>query len=566
MHCNRSLLLLLAALFLVSASLYHPGSTTAQEAVAATPNESTTNPTGTYYIPMRDGTKLATDVYVPDGDGPFPVIFIRFPYNKALGVTIGPEANRRGYCFVAQDTRGRYLSEGANLPFDADGQADGQWDGYDSAQWISEQPWCNGRIGTWGGSAGAITQYLLAGTGHPNVVSQHLVVGAPSLFQEAIYRGGIFRQAMVTDWIRQTRFQDNALDLWTSNFLYNQYWKDREITHLYSQVRPAGMHIGGWYDIFAQATVDAFLGYQNSGSPSAQGKQKLIMGPWTHHVLNKQVGQLVFPNADRVPENLHDSWLWFDATLKDQTNAVQSAAAVTYYVMGDTSDPNAPGNRWRSAAQWPPFPPRPTKLLLNGDRSAVLDATDSQPAASTGEVLSFHSDPENPVPTLGGYELTIPAGAFNQEAIESRQDLLVFTTPPLTEPLEVTGNVLAHLLVECSQPDADLIVRLCDVYPDGKSYNICEGALRLRFREGLDKETHIPVDSNRPVPVKISCWPTSIIFNKGHSLRVHIAASNSPALQPNRQNGLPPNEGAAQKAEIKVHLGSEGSYLLLPTP
>ncbi len=547
---RRHFLTTIACLTLLIGTLGWPSDTRAQ------PEKTTA--TGTYMVAMRDGTQLATDAYVPEGDGPWPVVLLRFPYNKALGIGLGPDANRRGYVFVAQDTRGRYLSEGENLPFDADGQADGKWDGYDTAQWISEQPWCNGKIGTWGGSAGAITQYLLAGTGQPNVVSQHLVVGSPSLYRNGIYRGGIFRQAMITDWLTQTHFDDRALELWTTPYALNQYWKDREISLRFQQVRPAGMHIGGWFDIFAQSTVDAFIGYQTEGAPTARGHQKLIMGPWTHSVLQKEAGELTFPGADSVPNNLHDPWLWFDATMREQTNAISSAKAVTYYVMGDTKTQGAPGNEWRAADQWPPQPTTPTPLFLHADHSASV----SPP--STAKSLTIKSDPLAPVPTIGGYELTIPAGPRNQNAIESRPDLLVFTSTPLAEPLELTGNVLAKLSLSCSTPDADLIVRICDVYPDGKSYNICEGALRLRFRNGLDEETPLPI--NQPFDVELALWPTSIIFNSGHRLRIHVAASSSPALQPNAQNGLKPGEGEPQTSQISLHTGPSDSYLLLPVP
>ncbi len=511
----------------------------------------------THQVTMRDGTRLATDVNLPEGDGPWPVIFLRFPYNKALALGIWPEATRRGYVFVAQDTRGRFASEGANLPFDADGQADGQWDGYDSAKWISEQKWCNGRIGTWGGSAGAITQYFLAGTGQPNIVSQHLTVGASSLFRESIYRGGIFRKAMVEDWLKGTKFEPRALELWTSNYLLNDYWKDREIVQHYPNVNAVGVHIGGWYDIFAQATVDAFLGYQTLGGPRAKGHQKLIMGPWTHGVMQKKAGDLQFPDADKPPGTAHDPWAWFDATLKSDATEADLQPVVTYYVMGAVDEAGAPGNEWRTAPQWPPVETVPSSLHLRSDRSASLEN-----AGDSGAAV-YLSDPSQPVPSIGGYELTIPAGPKNQQPIESRSDLLVFTSEPLKEPLEVTGNVLASIRVQLTTRDADLIVRLCDVYPDGRSFNITEGALRLRFRDGFEREKWM--NPEEAVTVQIPLWPTSMIFNQGHRLRVHIASSSAPALEPNLQNGQAPRTGEPQQAEVTVFLGENQSYLTLPT-
>lgn len=510
----------------------------------------------THTVAMRDGVKLATDVYLPEGDGPWPVIFLRFPYNKAMGAGIGPDANKRGFAFVAQDTRGRYASEGENLPFDADGQADGKWDGYDSAEWIAKQPWCNGKIGTWGGSAGAITQYLLAGTGQPNVVSQHLTVGASSLFRDSIYRGGIFRTAMVEDWLTGTKFESRALDLWTKNYPLTYYWLDREIVSRYGKVNAAGMHIGGWFDIFAQATLDAFLGYQTQGGPGAKGKQKLVMGPWTHAVLNDKAGDLAFPGTRATPGDVHDPWKWFAATLKGEANGILEAPAVTYYTMGAIGEDGSPGNQWRTAAAWPPVKTRGRTLYLSADHKAAFE-----PPTESGK-LSYASDPANPVPSIGGYELTIPAGPKDQQPIESRPDLLVFTTEPLSEPMEVTGNAIAHIKVASDAPDTDLIVRLCDVYPDGRSFNICEGALRLSLREGLDHQVWLK--PGEMVSVEIKLWPTSMIFNRGHRLRVHIASTSFRALEPNRQNGQPLRTGDNRIANNAVFLGKDTSCLVLP--
>lgn len=509
----------------------------------------------THMVPMRDGIQLATDVYTPDGEGPWPVIFLRFPYNKAGGAGIGPEAAKRGYVFVAQDTRGRFASEGENLPFDADGYADGKWDGFDSARWIAGQPWCDGKIGTWGGSAASITQYFLAGTGQPNVVSQHLTVGAPSLFQNGVYRGGILRKALTEGWLESTKFDPSALDRWTKNYPYGKYWEDREITAQFGNVHAAAIHIGGWFDIFSQATVDAFLGYQNQGGAGARGKQKLIMGPWTHGVLQDKAGDLSFQGARSVPGDLQDPWKWFAATLKGKANGILDAPAVTYYVMGAVGEAGAPGGAWRTADHWPPVEARDRSLYLRADHTAGFEG-----AAGTG-ILKYTSDPTDPVPTVGGNELTLPAGPKDQRAIEARSDVMVFTSEILTKPLEVTGNAVAHLRIRCDAPDVDLIVRLCDVYPDGRSFNICDGALRLRFRHGLDRSEWL---TSAPAKADVRLWPTSMIFNKGHRLRVHIASTSSPGLEPNLQNGQPPRSGAPRSAEVEILFDGERPVLSLP--
>lgn len=317
----------------------------------------------TVLLPMRDGAKLATDLYLPATQGTFPVILGRTPYHKATSANFGRDGAQRGYVVVIQDTRGRFGSEGENLPFHLDVP-----DGADTLAWIAQHPWCNGRIGTWGGSAGAITQFQLAAAEPTKLASQHLVVGAPNLY-EVIYIGGIFRKALIEGWIRVNKFQDDAVARWVAHPTYDRHWRDCDATRHYRAVNAAGLHIGGYWDIFAQSTIDAFVGDQTQGGPGARGMQKLLLGPWTHGVLQDKAGELTFPNAKRPPNNVQDQWRWFAATLKGKANGVAELPAVTYYVVGDVSDTNAPGNVWRTATVWPPFAVTPTKLHLHGDRS-----------------------------------------------------------------------------------------------------------------------------------------------------------------------------------------------------
>jgi len=507
----------------------------------------------TFAVPMRDGVKLGTDVYLPSTNGAFPVLLTRTPYNKALGAGQGEDGARHGYATVIQDTRGRFTSEGANLPFDSDVE-----DGFDTVEWILKQPWCNGKLGTFGGSAGAITQMQLASSGSRNVLSQHLTVGGPSLYLDVVYAGGVFRKALAEDWLRITKFSPDALKLWTSHPSYDAYWQARDLTTRYDKVNAAAVHIGGYFDIFAQGTIDAFVGYQERGGPGARGKQKLIMGPWTHGVFSEKAGELAFPNAKRPPNNVRDQWRWFDHTLKGVDNGINREPAVTYYVMGDVGDTNAPGNTWRTANQWPPVATTSTAFYLRGDRSVSR----TKPGAT--EPLSFTYDPTNPVPTLGGPELTIPAGPKDQRSIESRADVLVFTSEPLTEPLEVTGRVRAKLWAASDAPDTDFFVRLCDVYPDGSSFNICDGRLRARFRGSFTQEKLL-----KPGEVQefdLDLWSTCIIFNQGHRLRVHVTSSSAPGFDPN------PNTGEAFRHSATTRVakntlycdGERPSRLMLP--
>ena len=511
----------------------------------------------TFLVPMRDGVKLATDVFLPTLNAPSPVILIRTPYNKDITAGAGTNAAKAGYATVIQDTRGRFASEGENLPFDADSWG-AHADGYDTVEWVGKQSWCNGKIGTFGGSAVGITQLLLAGSGTRNVTCQHITVADPSLYH-GIYPGGVFKKALIEDWLRVSKFSSNALPLWTSHQAYDTYWRDRDLTGRFAKVNWPAVHIGGWFDIFAQGTIDAFVGYQSKGGLKARGRQKLIMGPWTHGVLQEKAGELKFPDAKRPPNNVHDFMRWFDACLKGVDNGIVNEPPVTYYVMGDVNDPNAPGNVWRTADRWPPVPTKPTRFFFHSDHS--LSSTASPNDASP---ITYTYNPKDPVPTVGGPQLTLPAGPMDQRRIEARPDLLIFTSEPLTESLEVTGNVRVKLWASSDAPDTDFFAKLCDVYPDGRSFNICEGILRARFRQSFRREKLLKPD--KLYPFEIDLWSTSIVFNKGHRLRVHITSSCAPGYDPN------PNTGErfrasdnAQVAHNTVYLDCKhASYVLLP--
>jgi hypothetical protein len=307
-----------------------------------------------------------------------------------------------------------------------------------------------------------------------------------------------------------------------------------------------------------QGTIDAFTGYQTKGGRGARGKQKLVIGPWPHAAMGKKTGELVFPKSNEVPGNVHDSYKWFDYWLKGVDNGVSKAPAVAYYVMGDVSDPNAPGNVWRTADKWPPVAAKMTPFYLLDDR--VLSA--SKPAK--GKPLAYSYDPKDPVPTVGGPQLTLPAGAMDQRKIESRPDVLVFTSEPLSEPVEVTGRVRAYLWASGDAPDTDFAVKLCDVYPDGRSINICEGILRARFRDSLEQEEMMKPGKVYKFPVDL--WTTSIIFNKGHRIRVHITSSSSPGYDPNPNTGEPFRASDITRvAHNTIYMdASRSSHILLP--
>jgi hypothetical protein len=526
-------------LFLAATDSNHDGIIQTEEwkrAIARfKPSQSAQAPAETVMVTMSDGVHLATDIYRPEGPGPFPVVFTRTPYNRRKVQSTAAGQVRAGYVLVAQDMRGRFGSEGENLPFVGCGWGEHQ-DGVESLAWIHKQPWCNGKVCTVGGSAGGITQNLLAGAAPPGLTAQHIVVAPASMYQQATYIGGALRLCQVETWTTSNRFDARALKIIEDHPTYDDYWRLQDTSLKFAVMNAPAMQVGGWFDTFAQGTLDSFVGRQHHGAAGARGKQKLVMGPWTHAVgRNEAEAELIFPNPE-MPKD-YDSSRWLAYYLKGDDNGVAALPAVTYYVLGDTSDPKAPGNQWRQASDWP-VPSRATPYYLR--RGGNLAA--EKPMVTT-DWVEYTFDPANPCPTHGGNNLTIARGPRNQNPIESRDDVVLFTTEPLAEPLEVTGRITAKVFVASSAVDTDLSIRLCDVYPDGKSYNMAEGMLRLRYRHSLEKPELLTPDE--VVEVSVDCWSTSIIFNRGHRLRATITSSNYPRFDLNPGTGKPWKDGEA---------------------
>jgi predicted acyl esterase len=511
----------------------------------------------TVMVEMSDGVHLATDVYLPRASkGPLPVIFSRTPYNRAKMENFARVQATHGYAVVSQDMRGRFGSEGENLPFIGCGWGVHQ-DGVESMAWIRKQTRCNGKIGTVGGSAGGITQNLLAGAAPEGLVCQHISVAPASMYHHASYVGGALRKCQVENWTRSNRFDSRALDITLAHPAFDDYWRENETTLKFAVMNTPAVHIGGWFDTFAQGTIDSFVGRQHHGGPGARGRQKLVMGPWTHAVGRTEPGaELTFPNI-QLPEK-YSTGPWFDHHLLGIENGVMSSPAVAYYVLGDTTDANAPGNEWRYADDWP-IASQPTPYYFGKDGSLAAEKPRDQNGA-----VEYTFDPKSPCPTVGGNNLTIPRGPKNQNSIESRSDVVLFTTAPLAEPLEVTDRVTARVFVASSAVDSDLSVRLCDVYPDGRSFLIAEGMLRLRYRNSFEKPELLT--PGQVVPVDVDCWSTSIVFNRGHRVRVTVTSSNHPRFDVNPGTGKPWVDGEPHVVQTnRILCSADGaSHVLLP--
>jgi predicted acyl esterase len=523
---------------------------------AASPSPALADMT-TVMVPMDDGVRLATDVYTPEDSGPWPVILERTPYNKDNEHDLGTFFNAGGYVFVAQDLRGRFASEGVDTVFFNDGD-----DGRATLEWIAAQGFCNGAIGTYGGSALGITQLLLAPGAADALRCQLIMVGTPDFYSHALFQGGSFRTYMVENWLAG-QGSSYVLPDWEDHYILSDYWDPVRIVDDYGLVRVPALHMGGWFDIFTQGTLDSFSGYNDAGGTGARGEQHLVIGPWTHSMTINPQGDYTLSD-DAVLSDEYFVYLvqtWFDHCLKGLANDADTWPATLTYRMGDFFDLSAPGHEWVEADAWPPDAPM-VPFYLRGDGTLTEELPGDEGASS------FTYRPWEPVPTLCGSNLFAAQhpGPCDQAPLAERSDVLVFMTPPLEEPLEVTGRVQARLLVSSDAPDTDFSVKLVDVRPDGRHELVTEGILRLRHRNGQDVEEFL--SAGEVVEALVDLWSTSMVFNTGHSLGLHITSSNSPRFDPN------PNTASAFRAGDEPreagntvhHSSARASALLLPIP
>jgi len=528
----------------------------------------------TTMVPMKDGTRLATDVYLPTTGGPqWPVRLVRTPYGRVnYNREYGAKAER-GYAMVVQDMRGRFDSEGKDLAFIDCGWGHNQ-DGLDTVKWILAQSWCNGKIGTEGASAMGITQCMLAPTDPPGVVAQYIIVAAPSLYHHASYVSGALRAVLVDGWLTGGGFDPDNVWLTCLHPFSDGHWHDLNSIAQAPRIKLPAVHFGGWYDVFLQGTIDGFVSRHNDGGPGAKGKQKLIVGPWGHggpkadSGLPKPMGELTYPpNSLKTPFPCGGD-AWFDFYLKGIDTGVEKVPAVQYYTMGAVGEEDAPGNEWQTADNWP-VPAEPTPFYLHADRGLSRKA----PETANGRQV-FTYDPLDPAPTRGGCLLLswseygtkrkVTSGTYDQRDIEQRPDVITFTTEPLAESLEVTGRLTARLFVVSDRIDTDFAVKLTDVYPDGRSLNVADGLARCRYRKGFDRLT--PLEPGQPAEIEVDLWSTSMVFNKGHRIRVAVTGSNYPRFDVNPNTGWPAwPMGPTLKAHNQVLCDKEHpSCIILP--
>jgi len=508
-------------------------------------------------IPMRDGKSLAADIYLPDTSNAYPVILVQTPYNRLLSrlglpLGIGLDLDSSNYAFVTVDWRGFFGSLSAFTLSPNRGE-----DGYDVVEWINSQPWCNGQIGTWGPSALGNVQYQTARENPPALDCIVPVVADPQFAYDKYYVGGSARE----EYINQLDNLGFGIgNLVYANPIFNIFWQFSDTSSYYpDEIAVPTMVIGGWYDHNVEACLEWFGDLQTQSPANVRDDHRLLMGPWAHGgfgtatVGTADQGQLSYPAAAGWSDSL--ALRFFDFHLRGVANGVDSEDAVRTFLMGS--------DRWESAPTWMEGS-QTTRYFLNEQGSLSLD----EPTANNGSDAIIY-DPRNPSPTVGGPTLTdsLGQGPFDQAPlVESRPDILTYTTPSLSDDLDISGHVKVVLYVSSDQPDTDFTVRITDVYPDGRSMLVSTGVQRMRFRNTFSQyfDTIIP---GNIYPIEIELPATSITFLAGHSIRLNVASSNFPQYSLNLNNGDSLYvAGDTLVATNEVYRTvSEASFMELPT-
>lgn len=572
-------------------------------------------------LPMqtRDGVTLYADVYRPDAEGTFPVLIIRTPYDKSQQVYsdgVTPTLHlahtryfpQRGYVVVVQDTRGRWKSDGDFYPYVFEAA-----DGYDTVEWAAQLPWSNGKVAIVGKSYMGLVQYLAAPLRPP-----HLVAGAPmsapvSHFENCIWRRGVFelgwqlsyviglardqairlggqeamdRLAYLNEFLDDATVRFSKLKLeeyahlpvrdWASRLAEDApylrdliehcvdgpFWHELDVRRKAADIDVPLLHVGSWFDPFLVDSTEMFTRIRAEAKrPEVARAQMLMIGPWTHVYGVRNAGQLDFgPHAELDINELE--LRWYDHWLKGIDTGLLDEPPVRVFVMGS--------NTWRHEWEWPIARTEYTPVYLSSGGQANSSAGDGRltfepPGDQSPDTFVY--DPNDPVLTCGGTTLLSlgdTAGACDQREVQDRNDVLVYTTDQLTEPLEVTGPVVLRLYAATSAPDTDFTAKLIDVHPDGRAYNVADGIVRARFRESLESPT--PVSPGEVVEYEIDMWSTSHMFLPQHCIRLTVTSSDFPRYDRN------PNTGRAWGTDTTVEVAQQTifhdalrpSHLVLP--
>ncbi len=582
-------------------------------------------------VAMRDGVKLATDIYLPSrgstvAPGRFPVILTRTPYNKNGSKKDGQYFAARGYVYIAQDTRGRYGSEGVWHFMTDDGR-----DGWDCAAWIGKQPWSNGKIGTLGTSYVGGTQHAMALEKVPQLATVIPVDAVSNMGRQSMRNAGAFEMrfwnwimlnagkgsrashdpatvsvlselaAHRTEYLFQLplRKDTTALRLapeyeeWLIEAMKHgandAFWEQNNILDHPERYKDIPVYlVGGWYDSWAGNTTANFAAL----TKTLKSPVYLIMGPWIHGGQgNFAHGQVDFGKEAAIADPLAWRCAWFDKWLLNRDNEVGKAepfaSKVRIFVMGTgdgrkTKDGRVNrGGYWRDEQEWPLARTVYTPFYLHAG-GRLSKAMPEAASAST----SFEFDPRNPVPTLGGNissgDGIMLQGGWDQRGgsnhwgwpkplpLSVRNDIVVFETEPLAADTEVTGEIEVKLWASSSALDTDFTAKLIDVhpanadFPAGFDLNIGDGIVRARFRAGLEREQLMQPGTVYPFTIKL--YPTSNVFKKGHRIRVDISSSNFPRFDVNPNSGEPLNDHrrVVTATNTILHDREHPSHIVLP--
>lgn len=514
-----------------------------------------------------DGTPLVSDVYHPRPSDRTPTILVRVNYSKtrsntAIARVAGRMWAERGYTVVVQGTRGRYESGGEFYPFLTERR-----DGIETLAWLRKRPWFDGRLGMWGGSYFGYTQWVIADQLPPES-SALMVQIASTDVHGMFYPGGAFSLESALFWaVRSHGEQDVApaqddlqkgydgfplieaddravedvpfFDDWASHPERDRFWADVDGSERPRTLQAPALLMAGWYDPFLPTEIADFITIRHGANPRAASATRLIIGPWGH------ARDVKLPDGPELRpyrlESFAPSVAWFDEQLKARPSSHQRSAPVRIFVMGE--------NVWRDEQDWPLARTRfvPCYLRSGGEaNTSTGDGTLTRaPAASPEPPDTYSYDPRDPVPTSGGAMLGSRSGTSLQNDVEARPDVLVYTTPPLQSDVEVTGPIRLILYVSTTAPSTDFTGKLVDVHPDGRAYNVSDGVLRLGY--GPTRNTLAP---DRPTEMTLDLWPTSMVFRKGHRMRLEVSSSNYPRFDRNPNTGA---EIATETNPIVAH-------------
>ncbi|MFK8101136.1 MAG: CocE/NonD family hydrolase [Saprospiraceae bacterium] len=582
-------------------------------------------------MPMRDGTRLATDIYRPKTDQPVPIIFSKTPYNfnswgdgkqRTWTTKRAYEAVKRGYAYVVQNERGRYFSEGKwdilGLP---------KTDSYDAFTWMEKQPWSNGKIGTYGCSSTAEWQMAIAAMDHPAhaaMVPQGFGAGVGRvgdyMEQGNWYKGGAVQMLFISwlysvqndefrprvpagatqeDLQRISRFYDLASEApkqdWKKAFghlpvsdilknvngtkgIYDKMiqrkpndpaWYEGGLYHDDMGFGVPSYWFVSWYDVSVSPNIALYNHVsQNIKDSKVADNQYLVIAPTLHCRFTRATEQTIVGERNVGDARLNYDDLiygWFDHFLKEEDKGfLKKTPKVHYYTMG--------ANKWQTSEVFPPKNAKMTNYYLSSEGQAnslfgdgLLQLTKAKAEAIPDD---FTYNPLNPVPSYGGNVCctggAIEGGSFDQQQLETRHDILVYSTPPLTEGVEVTGFIESTLYVSSDAKDTDFTLKLIDVYPDGRAYNLDETIQRVRYRDGYDKEVFM--EKGKVYKLDLTPLATSNFFKKGHQIRIEISSSNFPRFERNLNTGGNNfDEKDAVKAHNKIHHSSKyPSHIKLP--